>query len=85
MSATEDAPLRLDMAARASTPFDAAHSPRPPRPLTLFIASLPDIGTLHRDDGTGRKALEEAVSPRDLPLALPRSGFIWYRPPKDSP
>ena len=31
VTATEDAPLRLDMAPRASTPFDARYSPRPPR------------------------------------------------------
>ena len=83
VTATEDAPLRLDMAPRASTPFDAAYSPRPPRPLTLYISSLPALGTLHADDGTGRAGAEIALSPRDLPLELPRSGFVWYRPPKD--
>ena len=83
VTATEDAPLRLDMAPRASTPFDATYSPRPPRPLTLHISSLPALGTLHADDGTGRAGTESAVSPRDLPLELPRSGFVWYRPPKD--
>ena len=85
VAATEDAPLRLSLSPRASTPFDDAHSPRPPRPLTLYVSALPALGTgtLHANDGTGRAGAATPLSPRDLPLEL-RDGFVWYRPPRNA-